>query len=418
MDVFVARQPIFDADGALYAYELLYRSGYENYCPNLDSEETASRVISDTASVFGVGALTAGKKAFVNFTRHAITEALFSVLSRDSVVVELLETVEPDDEVIAACKVLKNNGYLLALDDFEDRPQYARLIELADFIKVDFLATDPGQRCDIARRYGSQVKLLAEKVETFEDVRQGLEHGYQFFQGFFFCKPEIISRREIPGFKFNYLRFFEEISKPELDFRQLELIIEREVSLSVKLLRLLNSAVLGHFGGVNSVHQALLVLGERIVKKWASMIVLTELGQDRPAELVVTCLLRARFCELLGEAIGFTGSHHDLFLVGMLSLVDALVGRPLTEVLDELAVSHDIQDALIEADSPMGTIRALVVAHERGDWERVEGLSQKLPLSDIRIAELYGDAVVWIDQVFQRPPSWTTSTSVRAPLCA
>jgi EAL and modified HD-GYP domain-containing signal transduction protein len=245
-----------------------------------------------------------------------------------------------------------------------------------------------------------------------------LEHGYQFFQGFFFCRPEIITRREIPGFKFNYLRFFEEISKPELNFRQLELIIEREVSLSIKLLRLLNSALLGHFGGVNSVHQALLVLGERIVKKWASMIVLTELGQDRPAELVVTCLLRARFCELLGQDIGFMGSHHDLFLVGMLSLVDALVGRPLTEVLDELAVSHDIRDALIEGDSPMGTIRALVVAHERGDWERVEGLAQKLRVSDLRIAELYRDAVAWIDQVFQRVPSSTTKASVRASACA
>lgn len=418
MDVFVARQPIFDAGGTLYAYELLYRCGYENYCPPFDSDEAASRVISDTASVFGMRALTAGKKAFVNFTRHAITESLFSVLSPDSVVVELLETVEPDDEVIAACKALKNNGYLLALDDFEDRPQYAPLIELADFIKVDFLATDPGRRRDIARRYGSHVKLLAEKVETFEDVRQGLEHGYQFFQGFFFCKPEIISRRDIPGFKFHYLRFFEEVSKPEVDFRRLELIIEREVSLSVKLLRLLNSAVRGQFGGVNSVHQALLVLGERIVKKWASMIALTELGQDRPAELVATCLLRARFCELLGEAIGLTGSYHNLFLVGMLSLVDALIGRPLTEVLDELAVSHDIRDALIETDSPMGAIRALVAAHERGDWERVEGLSQKLPVSDIRIAELYRDAVAWVDHVFRRPPSSTNSTSTLAPLCA
>ena len=415
-DVFVARQPIFDAEGSLYAYELLFRSGCENFCPPLETEDRSSRLISDTASVFGLKTLTAGKRAFVNFTRHSIVEALFSVLPRDSVVIELLETVEPDDEVIAACRSLKDNGYLLALDDFEDRPQDAPLVELADFLKIDFVSADPSRRRHFAERYGSQVTLLAEKVETLEDVRQALEQGYKFFQGFYFCRPEIISRREIPRFKLNYLRFFEQISQPELDFGELEQIIEREVSLSVKLLRLLNSAASGYFGGVNSVRQALLVLGERMVKKWASMIAVTELGRDRPSELVVTCLLRARFCELMGQATGLR--QHDLFLVGMLSLVDALVGRSLPEILKELAVSHDIQEALTATDNPMGACRGLVIAHERGDWTQVEALSSDLPVSDQRIAEMYRETVVWVDRVFRNPSPSAEGGSIQAPSCA
>ncbi|MCH7717807.1 MAG: HDOD domain-containing protein, partial [Gemmatimonadetes bacterium] len=303
---------------------------------------------------------------------------------------------------------------LLALDDFVDRPEYAPLIELADFIKVDFLDTSADERWRIARRYGSRVALLAEKVETLEDVEQGIEHGYQYFQGFFFCKPEIIARRDIPGFKLNYLRFFEELSRPELDFNRLEQIIEREVSLSVKLLRLLNSARLGYFGGVNTVWQALLVLGERTMQRWASMIAMTEMGEDKPRELVVTCLVRARFCELLGQAARLHDRDHDLFLVGMLSLIDALVGRPLIEVLDELAVSQEIREALIETDSPMAIIRALVVAHERGAWETVDRFAAQLSLSDVPIADLYREAVVWADDVFRTHAETTAPNSLYA----
>ncbi len=401
MQLFVARQPIFDVHRAVFAYELLLRDSYDNFCPKIDSNDAASRVISDSASGFGLNALTANKGAFVNFTKQAITEEFYTVLPPTWLVVELLETVDPDAEVIAACKALKDKGYLLALDDFVDRPEYAPLVELADFIKVDFLDTPAEERWRIARRYGSRVALLAEKVETLEDVEQAIEHGYQYLQGFFFCRPEIIARRDIPGFKLNYLRFFEEISRPELDFNRLEQIIEREVSLSIKLLRLLNSAMLGYFGGVNTVWQALLVLGERTMKRWASMIAMTELGDDKPRELVVTCLVRARFCELLGQAAGLHDRNHDLFLVGMLSLIDALVGRPLIEVLDELAVSREIRESLTEADSPMAIVRALVVAHERGSWETVDRLAAQLSLSEVPIADLYRVAVVWADDVFE-----------------
>ena len=339
MDVFVARQPILDANKAVYAYELLFRSSPENLFPGSDPDAATSRVMIDSASVFGPDSLTAGRKAFVNVTRRVLTEGLYSVLPSDWLVIELLETVEPDQEVVAACRALKEAGYLFALDDFVDGPGYEPLIELADFIKVDFMASPPEERRRLAQRYSSRVHLVAEKVETPDDVRSGLELGYEYFQGFFFCTPEIISRREIPPLKLNYLRFIQEVSRPDLDFDQVERIVKQDVSLTVKLLRFLNSAAFGYGGRVSSVKQALILLGDRQVKKWATMIALGEMAEDKPRELVVTCLVRARLCELLAPVCGFIDHSHDLFLVGLLSLVDAIVGRPIVEVVGEMPLS-------------------------------------------------------------------------------
>lgn len=405
MDTFVARQPIFDAQLGVFAYELLFRSGPENFFPNVDGDLAASRVITDSSSVFGLDTLTAGRPAFINATRRVLTENLFSLLPNEWAVVEVLETVEPDREVVDACRALKDAGYMLALDDFVDSRKYKPLIELADIIKVDFLASDKPTRRALAERYGSQVRLLAEKVETHEDVRDGVGLGYDLFQGFFFCEPEIISRRQVPGFKLNYIRFLKEVSRPELDFDRLEEIIEQEVSLSVKLLRLLNSAAFGFSGTVNSVRQALLLLGEQSTKKWASMIALGEMGDDKPRELVFTCLLRARMCELAAYTVGLRAMAQDLFLVGMLSLIDVLIGRPVEELLEEMAVSEAIKEAVLEDRSPMGQVRSLVTAYERGQWERFERCAEEISVPQGKLTAAYNDALSWANQVFEAEPA-------------
>ncbi len=401
MDAFVARQPIFDANHRVYAYELLFRSGVENAFGNADPDTAAGRVIADSAAVFGFKSLTAGRKAFVNVTRQALTEGFFSLLPRELTVVELLETVEPDTEVVEACKAVKQAGYLLALDDFVDGPAYGAIVELADFIKVDFLQTTPEGRRDLANRYKSSICLLAEKVETKEEHQEGIDLGYELFQGYYFCQPEIISRSQIPTNKFNYLRFLHEIAHAELDFDQLEEIIKQDVSLTVKLLRLLNSAAFGYSGRVDSVKQALMALGEKPIKRWATMLALGELGEDRPQELLTTCLIRARFCELLAPLTGMAANSDDLFLVGGLSLVDALVGRPMPEILEELAVSEQVRGALVRDDNPMARARQLAIAHERGDWLRVHDLGFDFQLAADEVSNQYREAVRWADVALQ-----------------
>ena len=402
METFVARQPILDGNKALYAYELLFRSGPENFFPSVDPDVASARVITSSTSVFGPHSLTVGRKAFVNVTRNLLTGDLLSILPNDWVVIELLETIEPDDEVLAACKMLKKSGYLLALDDFVEQAGYEPLIDLADFLKVDFLTTKPERRRELAERYGGRVHLIAEKVETLEDVREGLELGYEYFQGFYFCQPEVVARREIPGFKLNYLRFIEEISRPELDFGRLAQVVEQEVSLSVKLLRFLNLAAFGFSGRVNSVRDALVLLGERALRKWATMIALCDIGEDKPRELIVTSLVRAGMCERLAPGCKLNTHRDDLFLVGMLSLMDTLVGRPMTELVEETAVSAKIRAGLVEDDSLLGRVRSLVVAHERANWGQVATLAADLGVSESVIPDLYTQAVDWAREVFQQ----------------
>lgn len=399
MDLFVARQPILDTNQRVFGYELLFRGGPENVFPDVDPESASARTIGDAVSVFGLDTLAARKKAFLNIARRVLLEELYCVLPQQRVVLELLETVKPEPAVIRACRTLKESGYVLALDDYVDHPDYEPIIELADYVKVDFLATDASTRRELATRYGSRVRLLAEKVETAEDFREGVRLGYEYFQGFYFCKPEMISRRAIPAFKLNYMRLIQEVSRPELDFTRLEEIIKGEVSLSVRLLRLLNSAAFGFRGQVRSVKGALTLLGEQPVRKWATMLAVGEMGEDRPSELIVTCLVRARLCELLASPTGLASHDHDLFLVGLLSLVDALIGRPLPELVEELALSGEIQRGILESDSRLGRVRTLALALEGGDWRRVSSLAAELGVPEDRLPELYEQAVKWQQEI-------------------
>lgn len=402
MDVFVARQPIFDRDQRAIAYELLFRSATGGPVHAADYEQAALDVLRDIFFVFGLENLTAGKKAFVNLSRRALVEEKVTIFPPETTIVEILEDIEPDDEVVDACRRLKEAGYKLALDDFVYRESLDPLIDLADYIKVDFKMTVGEERRAIIKRYaGRPIQFVAEKVETHEEFHEAYECGYAFFQGFFICEPEIMSSRDVPGFKVNYLRLLKEINAPGLDMGELEQIIKHDVSLSYKLLRYLNSAWFGWRTEVKTIKAALVRLGERPIRKWVSMIALTNLAEDKPPELLLASLIRARFCEMVGREAGLESRELDLFLMGMFSLIDALVDRPLMEILDELSLDEEIKHALLDDGDPLGAVYRLVVAYERGSWEDAVALSQRLGVEGTRLPECYTEAVEWADQVLR-----------------
>lgn len=402
MDIFVARQPILDRKQNVFGYELLFRSGPENFFSHSDVDEASSRVISDSLHVFGLDKLTAGKRAFINISRRVLVDGLVTVLPKQSAVVEILETVDADEEVIAACRSLKRAGYLIALDDFEMRTGSEPLIALADVIKIDFVATPPAQRQALARNLSSHnVRLLAEKVETREEFTEAMQAGFAYFQGYFFCRPEVVSQREIPAIKRNYLLFLQEVNRPDIDSRRLEPIIRQDVALTVKLLRYLNSVFFGLKTQITSVQQALVILGEQAIRRWASLIALTCIGHDKPAELVVISLIRGRFCELLGPLMRPSRPAEDLFLMGMLSAIDALVDHPLSELLVEMPVSLEIKAALLGSATPLGKLYALVRDYEKGEWESVAGLCAELGIDEAQVPEIYSQSVEWADSVFR-----------------
>ncbi len=398
--IYVARQPIFDRTGQVYAYELLYRSGLDNYFAHHDGDEASSTVINDSMFGFGLQNLTGGKVAFINLTRTVLLSEWVTLIPKELVAVEVLETVEPDDAVIDACKKLKENGYTVVLDDFVYDEKFEPLLALADVVKIDFIVSSKEERAAMCQRFlGAQFTLLAEKVETHEEYQEALELGFSYFQGYFFCKPEVISRKDVPGFKLNYLRFLQELNRPDLDYSNMENIIKQDMALSYKLLRYINSVAFGWRKKVESIKQALVMLGERPLKKWASLAAFSSIAEDKPPELLTTSLVRAAFCESIAADISMKGKELDLFFIGMLSVVDALVDRPMAEILDEISISDEVREALVEGRTPAANVLQLIIAYQQGEWEKVTEMCAMLGVDEEHIPEHYYKAITWADEI-------------------
>jgi len=405
MEAHVARQPILDGTSQTYAYELLFRSSStQNWFTAKDPDEASGQLIHRSILAFDWDALTGGRRAFVNLTRQALVEGWVKVLPAERTVAEILETVAPDAEVLAACNELKQAGYLLALDDFVYAPEYEPLLDLADFVKVDFLLTKTtAERKALADRVSKNrhVRLLAEKVETREDLAEAKALGYSFFQGYFFCKPEMLSTREIPTNKLSYLRLLEELHRPEVGFDALEEIIKQDVALSVKLLRYLNSAAFRWSSQVGTIRQALTRLGERSLRQWATVAVFASLADKQAEELVVTSLVRALFLEELALPAGLASHQLDLFLVGLLSSLDALVGRPLGDLLTGLSVRPEVRASLMGEHSELNPAWKLAQAWERADFEAAYVLAGDVAVPSSVIAEAYRHAVVKAEAIYR-----------------
>lgn len=399
MEHFLARQPIHDRNGKIFGYELLFRSGLDNFFDYSDPDRASSRVIANSFLLFSIEEMAGGTRAFLNFTRQVLVHDFGSVLPREHTVIEVLENVPPDAEVVAACKRLKEQGFLLALDDFIDQPEYMPLVELADIIKVDFLACDQACRADFAARFLPRgIRLLAEKVETLEDYEMAKALGYHYFQGYFFSRPVIVSRKDIPTAKLPYLRILKEANAADIDFPKLAEAIQAEVATAYKLLRYINSAFFGLRKPVTSIVQALALLGEREFKKWISLLSLAALTTDKPTELLNISLIRGKFCEMAGSLLGYAHRSEDLFLMGLFSLLDAILERPLEEVLASIPMAADTRGALLGDKGTLGTLLQLATAMERGEWNQLSALTTALKIEEERLAPLHVAAIQWTNQ--------------------
>lgn len=402
MNVFVARQPIFTRNLRVYAYELLFRSSLDNVFGHHEGSQASSKVITDSFLAIGLDVLTGRRKAFINFTRDLLIQEYAFLFPRKQMVVEILEEVHPDAEVVAACRKLKRAGYLLALDDFIDQAAYAPFFEVADILKVDFLATDAAARRKMVERLaGRDIKLLAEKVETREAFDEAVAQGYTYFQGYFFSKPVVLQGREVPGFKFNYIKLLQAVNQPDLDYTEMEGIIQRDVSLAYKFLRYINSAAFGWSRTIKSIREALTLLGQNEVRRWVSLIALSGMGQDKPQELTMESIIRAKFCESLAGAAGLEERKFDLFLMGMFSMLDAILDRPLADALAPIPLADDVKSALLSGGGRFRQLLELVLAYERAHWMGLSDCASGLGVDETRVPEIYLRAVEWAEQVFQ-----------------
>ena len=390
---FVARQPIFTADEKTFGYELLFRDGVEDYFRNPDSE-AASRSALDTSLLMGLDILSDGHRAFINCTRDILLKEYITLLPPTQAGVEILETVPPDDLVIAACERLKQLGYLVALDGFRLEDPREPLVSYADLLKVDVRNTSEADAAAMVRRYAAKkCRLLAQKVETREEFLAFKKVGFAYFQGYFFRRPELMQAREIPANRANYLRLLQAISRPELDPKELEAAIKGEASLCYRLLRYLNSPVFGFSTEVKSIRHALAILGEREVRRWLRLVVTLSATQNKPSDLVLAALVRARFGELLAPRIKHGES--DLFLVGLLSLMDAILEVRMGVVLDGISLDREARAVLLGEPSILRDFYRLMVAQEAGDWPTVSNINAELKLPDTLVAECHWKAMQW-----------------------
>ncbi len=402
VDTFLARQAIFDRSLNVYGYEILFRSGAENSFPAADGDQATAQVIESSLNTFGLGSLTLGKKTFVNVTRRMLTQDYAALLPPKTTVLEVQDSVDQDPETVAACTRLRKAGYLLALDSYRLARAGDPLVPLADIFKVDFTQVPAEERREIVRRHMRPgVSLLAEKVEQRRDLTEAMDQGYQLYQGYFFCRPEMTSRREIPAYKLNYLRFLREVNREDCDFNELDRIIRQDVSLSLKLLRYINSAMFSFTSRVDSIKQALTLVGLQPMKRWVTLLALVAMGDDRPGELIVTSLVRARFCEQFGLLAGLHKNMFELFMIGMLSSIDAILDRPMLEVLVDLPLSDEVKQALLGGVTGLGRVLGLAFAYERAEWDKIPVVMDRLKLDVLKIPVVYRESVSWADQIFK-----------------
>jgi len=391
---FVARQPILDRALKIYGYEILFRNGVEDYF-NSDPE-LAARSTLDSSLLFGINTLCDNKRAFVNCTREVLFKDLITLLPPSQTVAEILESVEPEDRVIAACKRLKNAGYLIALDDFLPNDPRLPLVEFADIIKVDVLATRPEERAGMMRQFGSsKCKMLAEKLETPQEFHQARDMGFAYFQGYFFCRPELVIGREVPASRLHHMRLLEMVSRWELDMRDLEKMLKQEASISYRLLRYLNSPLFGFSLEIKSIRHAMAVLGEREMRRWVRLVVAVGAAEQTCSELVLMGLARARFCETLSCRVQ---ADSDLFLLGLLSIMDAILEISMELLLDQLPVDHETKAVLLGQNSSLRPLYRLMLAQESGEWLQSSQLAKELKIPDEEVAATWFQALQWAQE--------------------
>ncbi|MDX1538431.1 EAL and HDOD domain-containing protein [Arsukibacterium sp.] len=399
MYFYAARQPILDRNKVLFAYELLFRDGLSNVFPEIDGEEATSRMIEGSQFSFGLEDFLGDKPGFINFTLESLLKKYPSMLPKEQVVVEILETVQPGKRLLAECQHLKEMGYTLALDDYIHQPVWRHFYPFIDIIKIDFRSTDIETIKVIQQAIEDfpHIKLLAEKVETNEEFQQALDMGFCYFQGFFFSQPEMMQTKALSPAQMTLAELLYETSKAELDLVKITNIFQRDVSLSYKLLRYSNSSIFKRRTEIETIKQALVVLGQVELKKFLSLLFTAQISSDKPAELMRMSMTRARFAEALATIDGKVDTG-KAFLTGLMSLMDAILDEPIASVMEKLPLAKEIKDALVDNSGVLAEYLTLIKHYEAAQWQQANLAMNQLGIAADKVPDAYHTAVQWANE--------------------
>lgn len=394
-EVFVGRQPIFNAKKEVLGYELLFR-GFpdKNVAEIIDGDKATSQVILNAFMEIGLEKLVGPHKAFINLTRSFVTGKYPLPEFPEQLVLEVLEDIEVDDEIENAVKDLKSRGYTIALDDVISLRGLERLLKYVDIVKIDLMAINRDHLPVIIEKLKLyNITILAEKVENAEEFELCEKLGCTMFQGFFLSKPEIVKEKKLPQANVGMLRLLSELQSANIKFDRLEEIIRKDLTLSYKLLKLINSAFYARASKIQSVRQALTLLGLRKVQSWLSMLFLTSID-EKPSELMLNATVRARMSEQIARETSSVDPE-TAFTIGLFSVLDAMLDKSFEEILEPLQMVDEIKFALVERAGKFGELLTCVIAYEEGDWDNVTFDSATPEL----IRDTYLEAIEWSKQV-------------------
>jgi EAL and modified HD-GYP domain-containing signal transduction protein len=398
--VLVARQPILDRDAAVVAYELLARHALSDgtWRGVSDDARTTARVIGQTFLDMDVWGITEGLPAFINIPRELLLDATVDAMPPALTVVELLETVQPDAMVAAACRRLRAAGYRIALDDVVAGDPRLELLADVDVVKVDFAATSPSERVHLLERCrAAGVRVLAEKVETRAHHDEALRLGCDLFQGYFFCEPAVVGGSRRDDARLWHLQLLRSVTAPAIDRDAVGNVLARD-RRAASWVRAVWPAVAGGTPP-QTVRAALERLDDPTLARLLALLVVVWLGEGHPRSLLDTTLIRARFCEQVIRGCGDGTAPVNGYLVGLCSLLDALVGAPLPAVLARIHAPATLTAACLHGAGPLGCALRLVRAYEQGDWAVVRQASAALGIDGGLLGARYLDCLVWTREV-------------------
>ena len=397
MAFFTARQPILDINKEVFAYELLFRDSLKNVFPDVGDNEATSKMVEGLQLNLSLDTLTNSKPAFINFTEDTLLNRYPHMLPHEQIVVEVLETVHPGKRLLKAVIDLKEAGYTIALDDYIHAPVWKHFFPYTDIIKIDWRAMTVDEIKVVLKDLKDfpHIKLLAEKVETHEDFETAKDLGFNYFQGYFFSRPEVMQSRSLVSSQLALGELMAEMSKEEPDIDMIVRAFEGDVNLSFKLLRYTQSPIFKRKKEISTIKQAIIVLGNQELRRFVSLLFAAQFASGKPAELTTMSLVRAQFCESIARLPGQKEEPASAFLVGLLSLIDALLDADLGSLLEKLPLADNIKKPLLTQQGNLAIYVDLACAFENADWTSTSTLASRVEADFDKTAECYLEAVKW-----------------------
>ncbi len=391
---FIARQAILDSQSQCIGYELLYRAANQERAV-FDDAGQASLQVFDSAHLFGIEALCGKSKAFVNCTRETLLSDIINVLQPNHTVLEICESVPPDADLLKACARLKTSGYMLALDNFVPGETSNAFLALADIVKIEMRSVSPEVVAFVLERISLGTKLLAERVETRDEYDTARSLGFELFQGFYFCKPQVMATKELCPSRISNLRLLQATVNEGINYSELEAIIKQDAALCFRLLRFVNSVEFCLHSSVQSIRHAFALLGERNTRRWALLTGMVMSADDKPPELLRCALLRAKLMEIIAPQAAC--SEYEGFLLGLLSLMAVILDSP--SIASRLEIPGTVSAALAGKEGRLHKLLEVVIRYERSEWEECEALAKSLKLGESELSTAYVQAIEWVSKI-------------------